>query len=307
MIFSVLVLGSGAATPTFSRNCSSQVVTVGSKKFLIDCGEGTQNQLRQFHQHIQSFDTIFISHLHGDHFFGLPGLLSTMHLCGRKESVTIYAPKGLKKFLDVLFDVSGTALNYELHINEIDTETPCVIHDSSWCKVTAIPLCHSVPTYGFIFEENAQLLNLRKNVRQQYNMTNKDCMDVKRGSDLILPDGSVVANKDLTLPPHKARRYAYCCDTGLFEGLTRMVEDADLLCLESTFDDSFSSLAESRQHLTAAQAAKVAAEANVKQLMLTHFSARYRDVEPLLNEARAFFPNTIPASDGVVVEIPMRH
>ena len=306
MNFTVTVLGSGAAIPTFSRNCSAQVVNIYGVKMLLDCGESTQNQLRQRHVKMQSIRTVFLSHLHGDHFFGLPGLLSTMHLCGREEPLTVYAPKGVRAALEPLFEVSGTVLRYELRFVELDNEVPCVVHEEKSFVVSAFPLHHSVPTYGYLFEERTPLLNLRRGVRDRYTMTHDECLRVKQGEDLVLPDGTVVANGELTQPPRLPRRYAYCCDTAYSEDLVQAVRGVDLLCTESTFDNAFQSLAEERCHLTAAQAATLAREAGVQQLMLTHFSQRYKEIEGLLQEAREIFPETFAASDGLVYEIPYR-
>lgn len=301
--FNILVLGSGAATPTHARHCSGQVVTIGGKRMLIDCGESTQSHLRQYHQRIQSFDTIFISHLHGDHFFGLPGLLSTMHLCGRTEPITVFAPKGIKAAIELLFNVSGTDIRYELNIVELDFDDKREIYRNPLCTVYAFPLRHSVPTYGFIFQENTTLLNLRKEVKELYNLSNEDCVHVKLGGDLTLADGRVIPNKELTLPPLKPRSYAYCCDTQYFDELVSYVDGVDLLCMESTFGNEYSNLADECLHCTASQAASIASQAHTKQLLLTHFSARYKDLTPLYEEATAIFPNTITAADGALYNI----
>lgn len=298
MDFNILVLGSGAATPTLNRHCSAQIINICGVRILVDCGESTQNQMRQYHQKIQSIKTVFISHLHGDHFFGLPGLLSTMHLCGRKEALTVYAPTGAREAIELLFKVSATNIDYELNIVDIDVDEPAIIHQGKGFHVTAFPLHHSTPTYGFVFEEETPLLNLRPNVRERYGMTNDDCISVKQGNDLLLADGTVVPNVELTLPRRLPRRYAYCCDTAFDETLIPIVAGANLLCMESTFDNAFSTMAEERCHCTASQAATIALRAGVGQLLLTHFSARYRETEVLLDEARAVFPQTLCAIDG---------
>lgn len=304
MDFNILVLGSGAAVPTFSRSCSAQLVTLNGVRMLVDCGESTQNKLRQSHQKMQAIRTIFISHLHGDHFFGLPGLLSTMHLCGRTEPVTVYAPKGARESIELLFAVSGTTLRYELNIVDIDVSKPTVIHTDRRLSVKAFPLYHSIETYGFLFEEETPLLNLRPSVRSQYAMTNDQCVAVKNGADLTLDDGTVVPNNILTYPRRRPRRYAYCCDTAPNDELVSVLQGVDLLCIESTFDDAFTEMAQERCHCTASQAATLAARAGVRQLMLTHFSARYHEMEPLLAEATAIFPNTVCAADGETYSIP---
>lgn len=307
MDFRVLVLGSGAATPTFSRHCSSQVVCINGKRMIVDCGESTQNQLRQYHQKIQSINTIFISHLHGDHFFGMPGLLSTMHLCGRTEPLTVFAPVGTKHALELMFEVSGTELRYELNIVEMDFDEPRVIFKGNRFVVKAFPMHHSIPTYGFLFEETDIYLNLKKDARSMYGLTDADCIRVKMGYDLVMPDGTVIPNSELTLPRRLPRRYAYCCDTAFDPGLVDVLAGVDLLCMESTFDSSFADMAEERCHCTAAQAATIAKQAGVGQLLLTHFSARYRESTPLLAEATAIFPNTVCASDGAMYEVMNRN
>ena len=307
MDFNILILGSGAATPARGRHCSSQLVTLCGKRLLIDCGESTQGQLRKYHQRLQAIKTILISHLHGDHFFGLPGLLSTMHLCGRTEPLTVYAPKGAKEALLLLFDVSGTHLDYELTINEMDFDQPTLILQERAFHVTAFPLRHSVPTFGFIIAEEPPLLNLRPGMRECYDMTNDQCVSVKNGADLTLADGTVVPCAELTYPRRQARRYAYCCDTAYDESLVPLLQGVDLLCMESTFASDFADLAEQRCHCTAAQAATIALHAEAGQLLLTHFSKRYRDIEPIEAEATALFPNTICASDGLLYQIPYKN
>lgn len=303
MEFNVLVLGSGAATPTFARHCSSQLVSVCGSRILIDCGEYTQSQLRKYHQKIQGVKMVLISHLHGDHFFGLPGLLSTMHLLGRTEPITVFAPKGAREAIELLFSVSGTDLRFPVEFKELDCMEPTVILQERFYHITAFPMQHSLPCFGFLIAEEPPLLNLKPMARLKYNMSNDDCVRVKEGEDLVLEDGTVVPNSELTLPRRKARSYAYCCDTAFDETLVPIVKGADLLCMESTFDEAFKTMAEERFHCTASQAATIARQAEVKRLMLTHFSARYREVEPLLAEATAVFPNTIAAEDGGLYEL----
>lgn len=303
MEFNVLVLGSGAATPTYTRHCSSQLVSICGSRILIDCGEYTQNQLRKYHQKLQAVKMILISHLHGDHFFGLPGLLSTMHLLGRTEPITVFAPKGAKESIELLFSVSGTDLRFSIEFKELDIEQPTIILQERFYHITAFPMRHSLPCFGFLIVEETPLLNLRPMVRLNYKLTNDDCVRAKQGEDITLEDGTVVPNSELTLPPRKARSYAYCCDTAFDETLVPIVKGTDLLCMESTFDEAFKTMAEERCHCTAAQAATIALNAGVGQLMLTHFSARYRDIEPLLSEAKAIFPNTLAAEDGALYNL----
>lgn len=306
MNFTITIMGSGAAIPTFTRHCSAQLVNINGVKMLLDCGESTQNYLRQYHVKMQSIRTVFLSHLHGDHFFGLPGLISTMHLCGRTEPLTVYAPKGIRQALEMLFQVSGTELRYELNIVELDFDDCRIIHQERSFRVKAFPLHHSVPTFGYVFEEEQPLLNLRRGVRDRYDLTPDECLKVKNGADYVTPDGKVIPNAELTNLPRLPRRYAYCCDTAYNDDLLSAIAGVDLLCAESTFDNAFQSVAEEKCHLTAAQAARLAANAGVGQLLLTHFSARYKELEPLLQEALQIFPNTVAATDGMVLEIPFR-
>ncbi len=261
MNFFATILGSGAALPTGHRRCSAQVVNINGFKILLDCAEGTQDRIRQHHLKLQSLGTVLISHLHGDHFFGLPGLLSTMHLCGRTEPVTIVAPKGAKEVIETTFALTGNHIGYELNFIEMDFEEGLQrVFECKRCTVDAFPIIHSVPTYGFRITE------------------------VPRGSNA-------------------PRTYTYCCDTAYSEELVPFMRDSSLLCLECTFADDLVDLARERQHLTASQAARLAALAEPNQLLLTHISARYKEPQLLLDQATAHFPNTLLASDGLVVQI----
>lgn len=303
MDFTVTILGSGAALPTAGRHCSSQIVNINGFRMLVDCGESTQNQMRVYHQRIQSFGHIFISHLHGDHIFGLPGLLASMSMLGRVDPVVIFAPAGLKEALDKMLQVSDTHLNYELQVVDLTADNPQLIYENEKCRVTTFPLEHSVPCYGFIFEECIHYLNLRREVCMQLNLTPDEIVRIKEGQDYVQADGTVIANSELTLPRRQPRRYAYCCDTAYTEYILPMIQGVDLLCIESTFDNSRLELALEKKHCTAAQAGLMARQAAVQQLLLTHFSARYKSLDPLLYEAQQEFANTIVAEDGEVIEL----
>ncbi|MBP3763762.1 MAG: ribonuclease Z [Bacteroidales bacterium] len=255
------VLGSGAALPTGHRCCSAQVLNVNGFKMLIDCAEGTQNGIRRMRFRLQSISTILISHLHGDHFFGLPGLLSTMHLCGRTEPATVVAPVGAREVIETTFRLTGNNISYPIEWHEMDfTEGLHRVFENAKCTVDAFPLTHSVPTYGFLVGDR--------------------------------PEGS-----------RGRLRYAYCCDTVYTEAILPYVEGVDLLCLESTFTDEYAPLAEKRLHLTAGQAARLAAQAGARQLLLTHISARYKEPDLLLSQAQAHFPNTTVAADGLRLDL----
>ncbi len=303
MDFFVTILGSGAATPKRDRQCSSQVVNINGFKMLVDCGEAAQHQVRATHQRMQSLGTIFISHLHGDHIFGLPGLLSSMHLCGRTEPVTVFSPRGLREAMQTLFRISNTVPQYEINYVEIDASEPVEVFRNARCVVTAFPLDHSVPCYGYLFEENQPFFNIRKEAIERYALSPADIQLVKEGADFRAPDGTVVPNGELTLPKRPVHRYAYCCDTAYTESILPVVEGVDLLCMESTFANDFASVAAEKRHCTALQAAQLARKAHVGRLLLTHFSARYSDVAPLLEEAQSVFPDAIAAADGMTLAV----
>ena len=279
MNFFVTILGSGAALPTGRRRCSAQVVNINGFKMLLDCAEGTQDRIRQHHLKLQSLGTILISHLHGDHFFGLPGLLSTMHLCGRTEPVTVVAPKGARRVIETTFDLTGNHIGYPINFVEMDfAEGLHRVFESPRCTVDAFPILHSVPTYGFRITE------------------------VPRNGERRVESGERrVESGERTL--RSPRVYTYCCDTEYNESLVPYMQGADLLCLECTFADDLADLARQRQHLTAGQAGQLAAQAQPKQLLLTHISARYHEPDLLLAQATAHFPNTTVATDGLVVEV----
>ncbi len=261
MNFYTTILGSGAALPTVARHCSGQVVNVNGFRILLDCGENTQTQIRVYHQRLQSCSVICITHLHGDHFFGLPGLISSMHLCGRQEPIDIYAPTGIAHAMQTFMEVSGSHIEFDIRYHELThTSGSLPLFENDLCRIHAFPLLHSVPTYGYLVEEK--------------------------------PRGK-----------NPARRYAYCTDTAYTETILPYIQGVNLLCLESTFNNAFASIAAEKFHCTASQAATLALKAEAKQLLLTHISARYKEPEPLLAEATAIFPNTLLASDGAQIEV----
>lgn len=285
MNFYTTILGSGAALPTGRRRCSAQVVNINGFKLLLDCAEGTQDRIRQHHLKLQSLGTVLISHLHGDHFFGLPGLLSTMHLCGRTEPMTIVAPKGAKEVIDTTFELTGNHIGYELNFIEMDFgEGLHRVFEGKRCTVDAFPILHSVPTFGFRITEVPRGGNASPKLGDEHEVQWTPAAESGRRS--VSP-----------------RTYTYCCDTAYSEDLVPFMRDSSLLCLECTFADDLADLARERQHLTAGQAAQLAALAEPNQLLLTHISARYKEPELLVDQATAHFPNTILASDGLVVQI----
>jgi ribonuclease Z len=298
MKFQVTVLGSGSALPTLSRNPSAQILDLNDRLILIDCGEGTQVQLRKHKVKYQRIDTIFITHLHGDHYFGLVGLLNTMELMGRKKDLTIVAPKGLKEILDLQMKYGGAYFNYKIRFNELTEKSPELVFEDKIVKVHRLPLKHRIVCFGYKFEEKAKAANIKKDVIDKYNLDYKDIIMIKEGNDLILDNGSTVPNKDLVIPPRKLRSYAYCSDTSYNEELVPYIRGVDLLYHESTFLHQDAVKAKKTGHSTTKQAAKIAELSEVKTLMLGHYSIRYLDLEPFKREAEEVFSGPVIISDS---------
>ena len=297
------ILGSSSALPTSERYPSAHVLNVHERLFLIDCGEGTQMQLRKNRIRFGKINHIFISHLHGDHVFGLYGLLSTYSLMGRKLPIRLYAPE---KYMNILmshlsdFDIH---LSFEIDFVPLSGKDPILILDDKYVKVTSFPLQHRVPSYGFIFREKPGLRNIIKECIERFHIPHVRIPAIKKGEDFITPEGIVVRNEELTIDPPKSLSYAYCSDTLYFSRLASFIRDVDLLYHEATFDSSLSSLARTTGHSTTHDAARTATEANAKDLVIGHFSARYKDIRPLVEEARTIFPRTFPAIDGRSYEV----
>lgn len=301
--FELLILGSSSASPTSERNPSSQLLNISERYFLIDCGEATQIQLRRFKAKFQAIDHIFISHLHGDHFFGLPGLLSSMHLLGRKQDITIYCPAELKNIIDVINKASQTTLNYTINWKFTgDTGTNLLFEDDK-VEVYSFPLSHRIFCTGFLFKEKPLPRKIDKYKLEKLNISFADILLLKNGHDVVNGDGEKISNEDATLDPPPARSYAYCSDTIYSKKTADYVKEVDLLYHESTFLEDKADRAKKTFHSTAKQAAEVAKQANVKQLLLGHFSARYGDLKEFVNEAKPVFENCLLATDGKKVKI----
>jgi ribonuclease Z len=298
MSFSLTVLGSSSALPTSERFTTAQVLKVHERFFLIDCGEGTQIQLRRFGINMSKINHIFISHLHGDHVFGLFGLFSSYNLMGRKTDLHVYACKDLKITIDHYKKWFGPELSYSIVFHPFFANKPGMIYADKHVTVEIFPLRHSVPVAGFIFRESKKPLNIRKEVIEKYKLGIKEIRKIKEGQDLVINDGNIVPNKELTLPPFKPRSYAFCTDTSVFPKLINNLKGIDLLYFEATFAEKDKTLAKTTGHSTASQAAKLAKQANVDKLLLGHFSTRYKSISPLIHEARAIFPNSYAVEDG---------
>jgi ribonuclease Z len=296
--FELLILGSSAATPTANRNPTAQLLNIAERFFLIDCGEGTQMQMRKYKARFQSVNHIFISHLHGDHFYGLPGFLASMHLLGRKNELTIYGPKELEEIITMIHKHSDTYLNYPLKFVYTQNTTKQLIFEDDKVEAYSLPLKHRIATTGYLFKEKPLFRNIDKYKLEKLNVSFAEIHKLKQGLDAIDNNGKIIKNEELTLNPPKQRSYAFCSDTKFFEELANDVKDVDLLYHESTFLEDKQDRAKQTFHSTAKQAAQMAVLANAQKLILGHFSARYGNLEEFLEEAKPIFSNTELAIEG---------
>jgi ribonuclease Z len=301
--FELLILGCSSASPTSERNSSGQLLNIAERYFLIDCGEGTQTQLRKFKTKFQSIDHVFISHLHGDHFFGLPGLLSSMHLLGRKQELTIYCPSELKQIIDTINHISQTRLNYPILWKFTNDKGLNLLYEDKKVQVYSFPMKHRIFCTGFLFKEKPLPRKIDKFVLEKLNISFADIHALKAGKDVMSQDGVLIKNEDATLDPPKARAFAYCSDTIFDRDLIDYIHGVDLLYHESTFLEDHLARAKKTFHTTAAQAADIAKTAAVGQLLLGHFSARYRNLNDFLEEAAPVFGNCMLATDGKKIKI----
>jgi ribonuclease Z len=297
------ILGSSSALPTSERFPSAHVLNAHERLYLIDCGEGTQMQLRKNRIRFGKINHVFISHLHGDHVFGLYGLLSTLNLMGRKTPLSLYAPEMYGSIFRSHLADFDIKLGYEIDFLPLNTKDPVLILDDKYITVTAFPLIHRVPSFGFFFREKQKERNIIKDRIIEFGIPVERIPAIKKGEDYLTHDGTVIRNGDLTLPPDEQLSYAYCSDTKYFPRLTTFIKNVTLLYHEATFDKDKTELAASTFHSTTHDAAKIAEKAGAKTLLIGHFSSRYRKIEPLVNEARNVFPRTFPAIDGKSYEI----
>ena len=285
--FELHILGCGSALPTTRHFATSQVVNLREKLFMIDCGEGAQMQLRRSRLKFSRLNHIFISHLHGDHCFGLLGLISTFGLLGRTADLHIHSPEGLEELFAPMLAFFCKTLTY----------------DDRSVTVTTIPLKHRIPCCGFLFEEKQRPNHIIRDMVDFYKVPVYELNRIKNGADFVTPEGEVIANSRLTRPSAPARKYAYCSDTMYLPKIAGQIKGVDLLFHESTFAQTEQARAKETYHTTAAQAAQLALDAEVKQLVIGHFSARYEDESVLLNEAAAIFPQTILAKENLCIDV----
>ena len=303
MPMKLTILGSSSALPTSERYPSAHILNVHERLFLIDCGEGTQMQLRKCRIRLGKINNIFISHLHGDHVFGLYGLLSTLSLMGREAPVNLYAPGNFQSMLQGHLRDFDINLNFDIDFTPLKGKDPARIYEDKYLTVTAFPLKHRIEAYGFLFREKPADRNIIKECIDKYEIPVIRIPAIKKGEDFITRDGMVIKNEDITVPPAEPLSYAYCSDTAYFSRLASFVKDVTLLYHEATFDKSLAELAKITCHSTTEDAAKTASKAGAKVLIIGHFSARYKDVSPLVDEAAAIFPRTIGAVDGTTYDI----
>lgn len=303
MKFELTILGSSSATPIYDRNPTSQLLNINEKYYLIDCGEGTQQQLFRYELKAQRIDYIFISHLHGDHYLGLIGLLSSMHLNGRSKCLKLFGPPELKEILDIQFKHSMTVLRYPLEFYPTQTSCPALIFENADILVETMILNHRIPCTGFKFTLKQRLPKIRMDKVQELDIPVEHRQLIKKGFPYTDKTGKIHQAAELTSPADEPRTYAYCSDTLCDGSYLEQIKGVDLLYHEATFAHDMLSRAEETFHTTALQAGELAQKAGIKQLLIGHFSARYRDLNPLLEEAQSIFAQTALAIEGQTFEV----
>ncbi|MDY0089470.1 MAG: ribonuclease Z [Flavobacteriaceae bacterium] len=296
------ILGCYAATPRTITNPTAQVLEIKNKMFLIDCGEGTQVQLRKNKIKFSKIEHIFISHLHGDHFYGLVGLISTFMLLNRKKDLHIYGPKGIKDIILLQLKYGNSYTGYQLLFHELEMRESAVLYEDEKVKVSSFPLKHRIYTNGFLFQEKNIERKLNIEVIEALNIDKVYYQKIKYGGNILLDNGTLVENKSITFEPIPERKYAFCSDTIYDEELIQYITEVDVLYHESTFLEKESHLAEKTMHATAKQAASIARQAGVKTLVLGHYSTRYENIDKFAQEAQMIFDNVLLADDGKVFE-----
>lgn len=301
--FDITILGSNSAIFNHGRHPTAQVVTINNIHFLVDCGEGTQERLHENKIKWFKIDYILISHLHGDHYYGLIGLLTTFNLLKRKNKLTIFGPKDLKKIIDLQLKVANTKLNYELRFETTKDDEKRLLLDLPECLVYSFPLKHKLPTTGFLFTEKNELRQLNLEKLKKYSIAKTDFKLLKQGFDVLDKTGRKVKNSNVTTKGKQQRSYAFCSDTMYHLPLVKMIKNVDVLYHEATFLHEDLQRAVETTHSTAKQAGQIAKKVNAKKLLLGHFSSRYIDLSVLQNEAKTTFKNVELAIEGKVFTV----
>jgi ribonuclease Z len=302
MNFTLNVLGTASALPTTERYPSAQVLDVRGRLFMIDCGEGAQIQLRKAGVSFLKIEHICLSHIHGDHIFGLFGLLSTMAMLGRTAPINIYAPKSFAPILNFFKTTFGEGILYEIRYVELEMKSPEIVYENRTVELLAFPLNHRVETFGYIIREKMPPFNIHKDAIQKYGLTLSEIGTLKRGEDVVRED-LVITNAEAAYRKYQPRSYAYCSDTAPFPELAQWVQGVSVLYHEATFAAEMNEMAAKTFHSTTVQAAQCAKDAGVGRLLVGHYSARYPSVEFYLDEMRSVFPNSFLTRDMDVVEI----
>lgn len=306
MKFELSILGTAAATPAYGRFPSCHVLNVQDTWYMIDCGEGAQMRLTDFHIPRNRINHLFISHLHGDHVFGIVGLLTSYSLAGRQEPFHIYSPRGLREFIEPTLANTYSHLLFPLEFHIVDTEESALVYENATLTVHSIPLKHSVPTTGYYFKEKPLLPNFIKEKIEEHNIPSFQIPIIKSGADFVKEDGTIIPHSELTVPAPTPRSYAYCSDTMYHPSIASLISNVDILYHEATFTQEFLENAAFGMHSTAQQAATIANLANAKMLVVGHYSARYPDAVSVLEEAQKIFDNTFAAIDGSTFSVPYR-
>jgi len=296
------ILGCYAATPRTITNPTSQVLEIRNRMFLIDCGEGTQVQLRKNKLKFSKINHIFISHLHGDHFYGLVGLISTFMLLNRQTDLHVYGPKGIKEIILLQLRYANSFTGYNLYFHELASTEGEIIYEDEKVVVKTIPLKHRIYTNGFLFQEKVGDRKLNVDAVNQHKIETCYFQKIKNGKDIILDDGTIITNDELTFDPIQPKSYAFCSDTIYDESLVDKIKNVDILYHETTFLETEVDKAEKTMHSTATQAATIAKKANVTQLIVGHYSTRYENINLFKEEAQTIFQNVILADDGKTFE-----
>ncbi|WP_430928867.1 ribonuclease Z [Polaribacter marinivivus] len=304
MSIRLTILGCHSATPRAKAYPTSQYLEINNYHFLIDCGEGTQRQMRKYKVGFSKINHIFISHLHGDHFFGLIGLISTLGLLGRERELHIFGPKDIKKMTLMQLKITQSHAKFPIQFHELSSKESEVILDDDKVTVKTIPLKHRIYTNGYLFIEKEKPKNLHiDNIKNYPEIDRADYLNIKAGKDIVLTSGEVVPNSELTLPPKKPLRFAFCSDTAYKPNIVPLLRDVDLLYHEATFLDDRKDLAKKTMHATTKQAATIAKDANVKQLILGHYSGRYKNISEFKEEAQSVFTNSHLAEPGKIFTV----
>ena len=304
MSLQLTILGCHSATPRVNAHPTSQYLEINNRHFLIDCGEGTQRQMRKHKVSFAKINHIFISHLHGDHFFGLIGLISTFGILNREKELHIFGPTGIKEVTNLQLKVSKSYSKFDLIFHELSSKESQLIFEDDKVSVRTIPLNHRVYTNGFLFKEKEASRKLHiENVQQYPEIQTCDYHHIKAGKDVVLESGEIIKNEELTLPPPNTKSYAFCSDTSYKEDIVPIIKEVDLLYHEATFLSDREDLAKKTKHSTAKQAAQIALQANVNQLVIGHYSSRYKSIELFKEEALTIFPNVVLAEAGKKISL----